>query len=399
MSSSDATMSRRDSYDGPALFRDGFRPFFLAAGVWAAVAVPLWLLVFQGTLSVPTAFDFVAWHAHEMIFGFAAAVIAGFLLTAVPNWTGRLPLRGLPLALLFATWLAGRVAVAGSAAVGALPAAAIDLAFLVVLLAVALREIVAGRNWRNLPLPLALVLLIAANVLIHLQAVGGADFGPLGERLGIAVVVMLIALIGGRVIPSFTRNWLAKRGATVLPASFGGFDKLCLLATLCALVAWVAVPEHPLAGAALLIAGGLHGARFLRWQGHQTLSEPLVWSLHLGFLWLPLGLLLLGFGVLRPGNLSPTAGLHALTAGAIGAMTLAVMTRATLGHSGRALAADRWTAAIYLAIFAAAALRVAASLSDAAYLPLLHSAGLLWVVAFGLFVLRYGPLHLFRARP
>ena len=398
MSSGGISMAAKRAYDGPALFRDGFRPFFFAAGVWAAAAVPLWILVFQGTLSLPTAFGFPAWHAHEMIFGFAAAVIAGFLLTAVPNWTGRLPLRGLPLALLFSTWLAGRCAVAVSGAIGALPAAVIDLAFLVVLLAVALREIIAGRNWRNLPIPLALGFLIAANALSHLQAAGLADLGPLGERLGIAVVVMLIALIGGRIIPSFTRNWLAKWGAAALPAAFGGFDKLCLLAALAALVAWVAAPEHPLTGAALLVAGGLHGARLLRWQGHQTLSEPLVWTLHLGFLWLPLGLLLLGFGVLRPADLPPTAGLHALTAGAIGAMTLSVMTRATLGHSGRPLAADRWTAAIYLAIFAAAALRVAASLADAAYLPLLHASGALWTLAFALFVLRYGPLHLFRPR-
>ncbi|MGD1880616.1 MAG: NnrS family protein [Kiloniellaceae bacterium] len=386
-------------HKGPALFRAGFRPFFLAAGHWAAAAVPLWLMVFQGDLALPTAFDFAAWHAHEMIFGFAAAVIAGFLLTAIPNWTGRLPLQGLPLAGLFTLWVAGRVAVAVSAVLGAMPAAAVDIAFLAVLLAAALREIVAGRNWRNLPMLLALVLLIAANVLCHLQAIGIAGTGAMGERLGIATVVLLIGLVGGRSIPSFTRNWLAKRGAAVLPASFAGFDKVCLAATLSALALWVAVPEETVTGALLLAAGALNLARLIRWQGRQTLSEPLVWSLHLGFLWVPIGLALLGCGVIRPDAVPSTAGLHALTAGAIGSMTLAVMTRATLGHSGRTLSADGWTAAIYLAVTLAAVLRVVAALTDVAYVPLLHASGGLWSLAFGLFVLRYGALQLFDGAP
>ena len=385
---------RYRAYDGPALFRQGFRPFFLAAGLWSAAAVPLWLLVFHGSTEVPTAFDPAAWHAHEMIFGFAAAVVAGFLLTAIPNWTGRLPLQGPPLAALFALWLVGRAAMAASAVIGAWPAAVLDLAFLLALLAVALREILAGRNWRNLPMLLALVLMIAANALAHLQAVGLAQVGPLGERLGIATLVLLIGLIGGRIIPSFTRNWLAKRGAGALPAAFGAFDKLCLLATLAALVCWVFAVEPSVASIALLAAGGLNLVRLARWQGLQTLSEPLVWSLHLGFLWVPLGLLLLGLGSLLPELVPATAGLHALTVGAVGAMTLAVMTRATLGHSGRDLRADRPTTVIYLAVAAAAAARVAASLLPEAYLALLWASALLWTLAFGLFVLHYGRIHL-----
>ena len=384
-------------YAGPALFSQGFRPFFLGAGLWGAAAVPLWLLVLLTGIDVPTAFAPAAWHAHEMVFGFAAAVVAGFLLTAIPNWTGRLPLQGLPLAGLFAVWVAGRVAVAASAVIGSGAAAVIDVAFLLLLLAVALREIVAGRNWRNLPLPGALVLLIAANVLTHLGAADFAAGGPLGERLGIAVLVLLICLIGGRIIPSFTRNWLVKRGATALPAAFGGFDKLCLAATLLALTGWVAAEEGDATGVALLVAGSLHTARLLRWQGHQTLSEPLVWSLHLGFLWVPAGLLLLGLGIVVPQVMPATAGLHALTAGAVGAMTLAVMTRASLGHSGQPLAADGWTTAIYLAVAAAPALRVAASgLPDHLYLPLLQASGTAWATAFGLFTLVYGRMLLAR---
>jgi uncharacterized protein involved in response to NO len=381
-------------YAGPALFRQGFRPFFLAAGLWAVLAVPLWLLVFRGTLALPSAHAPAAWHAHEMIFGYAAAVIAGFLLTAIPNWTGRLPLQGLPLAALFAVWLLGRAAVASSDVIGAALAAVVDLAFLVALLAVVLREIVAGRNWRNLPMVLALVMLITANGLTHLQAIGVADSGAAGERLGIATILLLICLVGGRIIPSFTRNWLAKRGASALPAAFGGFDRLTLLITLAGLAAWVTSETHSVTGVLLMVAGILNFARLARWQGRQTGSEPLVWSLHLGFLWVPLGLLLLGLGIFLPDRLPATAGLHALTIGAIGSMTLAVMTRATLGHAGRGLAADRSTTAIYLAIAAAAALRIASSVAVGAYLPLLWSSAVLWIVAFGIFVIVYGRIHL-----
>jgi uncharacterized protein involved in response to NO len=385
---------RYRAYEGPALFRQGFRPFFLAAGLWGATAVPLWLLAFHGSIAVPTAFDPAAWHAHEMIFGFAAAVVAGFLLTAIPNWTGRLPLQGLPLITLFTLWLVGRGAMAGSAAIGAGPAAVLDLAFLVALLTVALREILAGRNWRNLPLLLALALLIAANTLTHLHATGLAEMGALGQRLGVAILVLLINLIGGRIIPSFTRNWLSKRGAGSLPAAFGGFDKLCLLTTLLALASWVFLPEHPLVGIALLTAGALNLGRLARWRGARCLSEPLVWSLHLGFLWVPLGLLLLGLASFLPETLLATAGLHALTAGAVGAMTLAVMTRATLGHAGRELRADRATTIIYLAVALAAATRVAAPAFPQVYSQLLWASGLLWTLAFALFVVCYGRIHL-----
>lgn len=381
-------------YAGPALFRQGFRPFFLAAGLWAVLAVPLWLLVFQGTLELPSAHAPAAWHAHEMIFGYAAAVIAGFLLTAIPNWTGRLPLQGLPLAALFSVWLFGRVAVAASDVIGAAPAAVVDLAFLAILLAVVLREIVAGRNWRNLPMVLALVVLIAANGLTHLAAFGLADSGAAGERLGIAVIVLLICLVGGRIIPSFTRNWLAKRGASALPAAFGSFDRLTLLITLAGLATWVTAETHFVTGALLLAAGVLNIARLVRWQGRQTGAEPLVWSLHLGFFWVPLGLLLLSLGIFLPDRLPATAGLHALTVGAIGSMTLAVMTRATLGHAGRRLAADRSTMAIYFAINAAAALRIASTVAVGTYLPLLWSSAVLWIVAFGIFAVVYGRIHL-----
>jgi len=374
---------------GPALLRQGFRPFFLAAGSWAFLAMALWLLALAGHLSLPSAFDPIAWHAREMLFGFVVAAIAGFMLTAIPNWTGRMPLQGWPLGMLAGTWLAGRLAVAGSAWIGPGIAALLDLAFLAFLLAVVVREIVAGRNWRNLPMPVALGVLLAANALSHADAVGLAPTGPLGQRLAIATVLLLISLIGGRIIPSFTANWLKKRGDRHLPAPFGTFDRLALGLLALALVTWIVAPESPLAGGALLAAGIAALVRLARWRGHRTGAEPLVWSLHLGFVWLPLGLLLTGASAFLPA-MSQTTGLHALTAGAMGGMTLAVMTRATLGHTDRALAADRRTAAIYVLVAAAAGLRVAAPFALELYLPLLWVAGLAWCAAFSLFALHYG---------
>jgi uncharacterized protein involved in response to NO len=394
MSANAAGIPRYRPFEGPALLRQGFRPFFLGAGLWALAAMTLWVAALQGYVALPTAFGPVAWHVHEMLFGFVVAAIAGFLLTAIPNWTGRMPLQGLPLALLVVVWLAGRLAVFGSEAIGAGTAAVLDLAFLALLLGVVLREILAGRNWRNLPMPVALAGLLAANALTHADAVGIAATGPLGQRLGIGIVILLISLVGGRIIPSFTLNWLKNRGEARLPARFGAPDRVALGLLAAALAAWVVAPESRVAGAAM-IGAGLAALSLARWCGHLTLVEPLVWSLHLGYVWVPIGLLLTGLSVLVP-DMPQIAGLHALTAGAMGGMTLAVMTRATLGHTGRPLIADRWTAAAYLLVAAAAALRVAAPFSADGYLALLWAAGLAWCAAFGLFAVRFGRLLLTR---
>jgi uncharacterized protein involved in response to NO len=344
---------------------------------------------------LPTAFDPVDWHVHEMLFGFVIAAIAGFLLTAIPNWTGRMPLQGVPLAVLVGAWLAGRLAVGASAWIGAGIAAVLDLAFLTLLLGVVLREILVGRNWRNLPMPVVLGGLLVANALTHADAVGLAATGQLGQRLGIGIVILLISLVGGRIIPSFTLNWLKKRGELNLPASFGALDRGALGLAAAALAIWVVTPETPVGGAALIAAGVASLVRLARWRGHRTLAEPLVWSLHLGFVWVPIGFLLIGFSIFLP-DVPPAAGLHALTAGAMGGMTLAVMTRATLGHTGRLLTADRWTAAVYILVAAAAVVRVAAPVSADAYLPLLWASGLAWSTAFGLFVAHYGRMLLSR---
>ena len=385
---------RYRAWGGPALFAHGFRPFFLAAGLWAAVALGLWLMVLGGTLVLPTAFVPVVWHAHEMLFGFAMAAVAGFLLTAVPNWTGRMPLQGLPLVGLALLWLAGRAAVAGSELLGPAVAAAVDLAFPLALLLVVLLEVLAGRNWRNLPVTAAVAVLLTANLLTHLEPLGLAASAESGLRLGLATLTALISLIGGRVVPSFTTNWLKKRGEAPLPAPFGRLDRAALALTVLALLAWVAAPDWPTTGALALAAGLAQALRLARWRGHRTLAEPLVWVLHLGYAWVPLGLVLLALAALLPDVLPAAAAPHALGAGAVGTMTLAVMTRATLGHTGRPLAAGPATAAIYGLVTAAALARLASAVLPEAALALLSAAGLFWLAGFGLFLARYGPMLL-----
>jgi len=367
----------------------GFRPFFLSAALWAAVALPLSIAYFEMAAELPTRFSPSIWHPHEMAFGFGGAVVAGFLLTAIPNWTGRMPLQGKPLAGLVALWFLGRIAVFFSASAPAPVAAALDLAFPAAFFLVVAREIATGRNWRNLPMVAALALLFVGNLLTHLDAMNIASTGRFGARMGVATLAMLVALIGGRITPSFTRNWLVKSSPDVIePAPFGALDRFALAATLVALVAWVAFPDAMATAVLQLIAGAALLLRLMRWRGASTGAEPLLFVLHLGYGWLALGLMLMGANQLL-GFTDPTAPLHAITAGAIGTMTLAVMTRATRGHTGRLLVADRGTVAIYVAVTLAAALRVGAPFTGEYYFVALAVAAGLWSLAYGLFVLLY----------
>ncbi len=384
------SQTARRSYSGPAFLERGFRPFFLGAAVFAGIAVPLWVFL----LSTPLAAGALLWHRHEMIFGYLGAVLAGFLLTAIPNWTGRLPVAGIGLALLFVLWCAGRLAMAFAAAHAPL-AALIDIIFPLVLAALIWREVLAGGNWRNLPICGLVTLFALANLLFHLESLSyiATDYA---QRLALAVAAMLIALVGGRVVPSFTRNWLAKRGSEQFPASFGVFDKAALLAAGVALVAWVAAPAGTGSGAFLILAGILHAVRLARWRGWCTGAEPLVLVLHTSYGWLVVSFFLMGLAVLWPDRVNPSAAVHALTSGAIGSMTVAVMSRATLGHSGRPLTANRITSGIYLLIGLGALLRVAASLLPGLYDALISISGVAWSGGFLLFVLGYGPMLLGR---
>jgi uncharacterized protein involved in response to NO len=390
------TAEQMRSWRGPAILTYGFRPFFFWAATWAALAMALWVPMLSGQVSLPTAFDPVSWHAHEFLFGYLGAVIAGFLLTAVPNWTGRLPIVGWRLGLLALLWLAGRVAVAVSSHLPLGVAATVDLAFPVVLAVAIGREIVAGKNWRNLIVLAMLAVFALGNGLYHWEA-GRGDYAAQGYglRLGLAAGVMMIAVIGGRIVPSFTRNWLVRRGPGRLPvAPMQGFDKVALLALLAALLLWVALPIWTGTGLMLALAGVLHVIRLARWAGYRTAAEPMVLVLHAGYAFLPLGALALSAEILMPGLLGMAAAQHLWMGGAVGLMTLAVMTRATLGHTGQDLHAGPGTVVIYLALVTAMLARVAAGVwSDEA--GLLHSiAGLAWIGAFGGYALVYGRLLL-----
>lgn len=372
----------RPPYGGPALFSYGFRPLFLAAGLFAVLALPLWMAVWSGHLSLAGPFSPTDWHIHEMLFGYTSAVIAGFLFTAIPNWTGRMPTRGWPLIALAALWVLGRLAVAFVP--WPMAVMAVDCAFLAAIGAMVVTEIVAGRNWRNLMVVLPVLAYLAANITFHLEAMmqGSAE---IGRRLGFAMVALLISLIGGRIIPSFTRNWLAKQGPGPLPVPFGRFDALCLAVTLAALLAWVALPESRTAGAALLLTGALQAVRLARWRGLRVWRSPLLAMLHLAFAFIPAGLGALGLAAL--GLWPAVTGLHLLGIGGIGGMTLAVMIRASLGHTGRELVAGRALTLGFACVALAAVLRVAVPTSEG-----LWAAAALWVLGFGLFLWRFAPI-------
>lgn len=383
-----SAVPRLREYRGPALFSYGFRPFFLLGAIHAAIAIPLWLLAFWGVIPVGSAFGARDWHVHEMLYGYVPAVMTGFLLTAIPNWTGRLPLQGTPLQILVVAWLAGRVVVAVSAWTGWIVAAAVDTSFLFLLLASVIREVTAGRNWRNLKIAVLLGLLALGNLAFHLEAriEGAAD---VSIRLGLAVVVTLIMVIGGRIVPNFTRGWLSRERPGRLPQPFGRFDVACIVVSVAALVLWIAFPFAEATGLALVAGGLAQLARLVRWAGDRTVGERLVLILHLGYAFVPLGFLLLGAAAFDIGTAS--AGLHAWATGAVGVMTLAVMTRASLGHTGQVLTAATATQVIYAAILVAAIARICAALEPERMTVLLTVSGSAWIAAFAGFALAYGP--------
>ena len=375
----------------PAFLRGGFRPFFLAGAVWAVVALSIWLYALATGAALPSTFDPLAWHRHEMLFGFVGAVIAGFLLTAIPNWTGRLPIAGAPLAALFALWVAARVAVLFSANVGAASAAVLDVGFFVVLAGLAAREVLQSRN-RNLPVVGLIGLFGLVNALDHAGAAGLIGDPAIAWKFAVALVIVLISLIGGRIIPSFTRNWLAKQGVREgLPGQPGKFDLVVIALTALGLLMWVTTPQGWPQGVVLGVAAAAQLARLSRWKGWKAASDPLVIVLHVGYAWIPIGL-----GLLAAMNLGApvpqSAAVHALTAGAMATMILAVMSRATLGHTGRELQANAGTTAAYVLVTAGALLRVAAALGLLDYRLGMEIAGAAWIGGFVMFIAVYGPI-------
>ncbi len=375
----------------PALFSAPFRPFFLLAALLAVVDVPLWMLIRAGDVAHEGHLAGGLWHGHEMIFGFAVAVFAGFLLTAAQNWTGRTTARGPVLALLAGLWLAGRILLLLPGEQLLWPAIIVDVLFLPAMAIALLRPLLITRNRRNLLFPVGMLGLAGLNLATHCAALGEIDADP-GRMLWIAldVMVVMMVLMGGRVIPFFTRNALPEAGV-------GGW-KYADLAAIVAAAAIVPIDmlagEGALLGSAALVAGAASLARMAPWRGWATRRRPILWILHLAYLWLSLALLLRGAAAF--GLLPMDAALHALGAGAIGSMTLGMMSRVALGHSGRPLTAAPLTVLAYCLVLAAAVMRVAAAFDGDA---MLHLAVALWVLGWSSFLVAYAPVFVAADRP
>jgi len=373
------------------IFQNSFRPFFITAGIWATLVVPFWLLNYFGIMIVIDNFNILLWHQHEILYGFVAAAIAGFILTAIPNWTGRLPIKNKPLAILVFLWILGRVGFLTTAIIGTITTSLMDLPFLIVLVLVIMREIVSGKNWRNLPVIILISFFTLGNILVHLQIHEIIDSAELGIRLSTFVLSILLALIGGRIVPSFTRNWLAQNKANKFPRPFGNFDKISLISLVVFVFAQVIIPHHQATSLLALLAGLLHGIRFIRWKVWMTLTEPLIWILHVGYMWLCVALVLIGLSGLT--DFVPyTSSYHALTVGAFSTMILAVMTRASLGHTGRTIKATLGTTTIFIFITIAAILRVYEPFINESGSLILSLSGIFWTLSFALFIFIYFPI-------
>ena len=370
------------------LLNYGFRCFFLLAGIWAVLAMALWLWVLRGGTWLGP--DPLLWHGHEMLIGFVGAAIAGFLLTAAPAWTNQPPPQGVPLGVLALTWLLGRTAMALGGVLPALWVLLLDVLFPVLLVGLVAWMLLRAGNRRNYPLAVLLGLFPLADVLIHLDSMGVLAGGRQALNGLPHLAALLVTIVGGRITPSFTTNWLRMRGMSASLQNWPWLEKIIVPATLLAAVLLVSAPQFWLSALVALLVAALHALRLFGWRGWRTLAEPLLAVLHLGYGWIAIGYALLGLASL--GWLNQGAALHALTAGALGMMILAVMTRVALGHTGRPLHAPRTIVAAYTAVGLAALLRVLAPVFADFYSGLLLASGLAWIIAFGLFLWVYWPI-------
>mgnify|MGYP001600347784 FL=1 len=377
-------------------FAYGFRPFFLLAGIDAIANIAVWLLVYlKPDLWPEQAIAAMHWHAHEMIFGFIAAAIAGFLLTAVPGWTGRSPYAGMPLVGLSALWLCGRLAMFPFLPIPPWAVAAIDLAFFPALVLTLAPPLIRARKLKNLPFIVLLTALFLANLSFHLGALGVFE---MGEHIGLGVaadiVCVLIVIVGGRIIPAFTKGGLARAGVTANVESYPAIEYSAVASIVAVLAVDLIAPLSQWNGAVALAAGLIQAVRLGQWQGYRAWRDPLVWVLHLGYAWLALGLMLKGVWFLFAADFAGKW-MHALTIGAFATMILAVMTRASLGHTGRALIAPMPMAVTYGLVSAAALVRVfAPALFPDNYSGIVSVAGALWIAAFAIYLWVYTPILL-----
>ncbi|PKA43296.1 NnrS family protein (plasmid) [Rhizobium sullae] len=376
---------------GSVLFSYGFRPFFLGAAAWSILSIGLWAAFLSSGPAIALNYGPANWHAHEMLFGFASAVLAGFLLTAVPNWTGRLPVSGRPLVVLFGLWTFGRVAILLSDTIGVLPAAVIDSLFLPAMLVICAREVIAGRKWKDLKVVSGLAALSAANICFHILVIERAS-PELPIRLALSAYVALITIVGGRILPSFTRNWLNQFGRTDFPVPYNHFDAAAIITGVVALACWTIAPASIATGGLSAIAAVINLIRLYRWRGWTTRREPILSVLHVAYLFVPFGFAMIALGSM---GLDQVSILHTLAIGVVALMMLAVMTRATRGHTGRKLKASAATTTSYAVLAVVAVVRPAAELLPAYTYEVLMIAALGWIMAFGLFLAEHAP-HLCR---
>jgi uncharacterized protein involved in response to NO len=376
---------RTQPYRGPDLFCYGLRPFFLAGSLQAALAMLIWIMLLTGVITLPTAFTPRDWHIHAMLHGYLGAVIAGYLLTAMPNWTGKLPLTGWPLAALVALWLAGRIATTFSGPTGWQIAAAIDLSFPLVLMLVISREVLAGRNWRNLKIIALLGFLLLGNAVFHYEA-GALGRAEYGMRIGIAAIAMLVIVIGGRLVPSFTRNHLTRAGIAALPRRFGPIDIAAIIAAASALAVWILDPQALAAAVLLGVAGALHLMRVAGWRGYRIRGEAFSLAMNLAYACIPVGFLMMSHAIITGREVN--AGLHVL-AGGFALMTIAVMARLSLAHTRREIVASPLLRAVLVVIALSILARVGAIMDPARMIGWLILAGGFWVAGFGAFALSF----------
>jgi uncharacterized protein involved in response to NO len=366
------------------VLRLGFRPFYLGAALLGMVAVPLWVALLLGAVSLPLTVAPVLWHAHEMLFGFAVAVIVGFLLTAGKAWTGLGTPRGASLAALASLWLAARLA---AALAPYAVYAALDLILLPLVAAMLIELLLRARSRRNLPLGFILVLLALANLAFHLAVLGVLDIPPMRAlHAGLALVVMIECVIAGRVIPAFTMSALPGLKLQV-PRRL---EAATLASSAVALALWVLAPQGLVTAVAFTGAAALHGLRLWQWQPLRSRVRPILWVLHLAYAWLPIGFVLLALA--QVGAVGMSAGVHALAVGATGGLIIGMITRTARGHTGRPLRASRLEVAAYGLVTGAAVLRVAMPL----VLPQHHAlwlivAAIAWSAAFGLYLMVFTP--------
>ncbi|HAJ76952.1 MAG TPA: hypothetical protein DCM64_10915 [Gammaproteobacteria bacterium] len=377
------------------IFSGAFRPLFLLAGLYAPLVLLLWLGYYFGGLILPAQrINPFLWHSHEMVFGFVAAAMGGFVFTAVSNWTGRPPIQGTSLLVLCSLWLLGRIAMLFLEP-GWL-AMLLDLTYLFLVIVMLLRELYLGQNRRNYIVAAVFSLLFLFNVTYHLELSGVLNgiitTSGASMRGAILSVVIMLALIGGRIIPAFSGNWLRARAVKgSLPANFGRLDIACLLSTVLVLLIFVPYPLTASTGAVLIVTALLHSLRLARWQTLRIAAEPLLLVLHVAYGWIPIGLLLLAASSFQ--LVTPSAGIHALTIGAITTMIMAVAIRAGKGHSGRPLTSDIWINSCFILISLAAALRVVSSFI--ASNSLITISALAWLLAFGIFLVVAFPILVF----